>query len=198
MALIPSKARAGIGALILAAGTLASAAASATTISFDNLPGPDRTDLEKYTEGGFTVNGFGLFFQDTSFGNPAPSVANEIEAVEVLVTLNGGGSFTFASVDAGLSNGSLEADIFGIAANGATYNFSSDVGAAFATIANPTQFAGVGINFLSIFLEGVGKANLDNIVVNPVPGPIVGAGLPGLIFAGGGLLGWWRRRQRSA
>jgi hypothetical protein len=76
-----------------------------------------------------------------------------------------------------------------------------------------TRFSGPG-NIMYFFMDDfvsltnhpdlpeAGTGFIDRIQVTTpaaaVPGPVAGAGLPGLILASGGLLGWWRRRQKTA
>jgi hypothetical protein len=52
--------------------------------------------------------------------------------------------------------------------------------------------------FADIFSPVTGNTGLVDATLAPVPGPLAGAGLPGLVAACGGLLGWWRNRRKPA
>jgi hypothetical protein len=64
-----------------------------------------------------------------------------------------------------------------------------------------------GVFFLQLFTHNIFEnaetsllvESVNSINFSSVPSPIAGAGLPGMIpvFASVGLLGWWRRRQKS-
>ena len=74
----------------------------------------------------------------------------------------------------------------------------------FSTISLPSFIAG-GNDFLRITTDGTtnnfsGQIEAVDIAINaaPVPGPVVGAGLPGLLMTLAGFVAWRRRRAAAA
>jgi hypothetical protein len=80
--------------------------------------------------------------------------------------------------------------LHGFLYTGGVYTSIDDPQATFNTSAD-------GINDQGKIV-GVYDDGQHGFLATPVPGPIAGAGLPGLILASGGLRGWSRRRQKIA
>ena len=112
-------------------------------------------------------------------------------------------TFSFFGSTAGAGPGSFTIDLGhfvtkdGEVVTGASYASGNLGGATSNAIFNGTDASFIFATGADYNAIGGNFVTFD-VNTRPVPGPVVGAGLPGLVAACGGLLAWWRRRRKAA
>jgi hypothetical protein len=185
--------------LLVSAGSIA----SATTIDFSNLVGANGDPFFSTSQGGFRVEalvGHGPWYEAHAFGNPEPSIfslpSGNPPVSSIVIHMEGGGAFTFSSVDLACNNGNnCPFQFLAFLGNAFAFDFNSSVTAGFVTELNPNASMVIDQLLISITAgERTTSMNIDNIVMNAaVPEPtslaLLGSALTGMILG--------RRKRRG-
>jgi hypothetical protein len=159
----------------------------------------------------FTGNSSGQSIRDTPFGSPDSLFGYNTTAGGKNFAFINGGFLTFTFISPIAAFGGY---ISGLQLDNETLKFNDGTSQTI-TIPNfgsGVQFLGftdLGKQISSVTLDTRTLSNplgdfvgIDDVrfthSASAVPGPILGAGLPNLILASGGLLVWWRRRRKIA
>jgi hypothetical protein len=209
-----------LSAVLIAAGCMLAVspanAISVTThrgVTTTSVPGAvlfDDFDLVQNTAIGTITGGLlcsgGDFGCGGLFGTP-PATGNflgvdSVDGTTTIATVTFTNPVSYAGFAWGTPDPDNEVDV---------YDGSTLLGSFFGTfnLGQPNQptyyfdiHAGPSEAITKLVLSGNCCFETDNYSAIPssVPGPIAGAGLPGMItvLGGGGLLGWWRRRKKSS
>jgi hypothetical protein len=178
-----------IGFLAIAAALCLSAPARANTVDIYEIT----TKIGSLTDNSVPVTFLGYIapgVQDIS----APYQANTVSFAPPDLLANAniyfGTSFNTDNRTTG-NGGSMSFDI-------ATQYFSLTFGQQRTAFFENTSGGLLQLTYTTVPREGAGLSHFDTFATAPVPGPIVGAGLPGLVMTLGGLIVWRRRRNQAA
>ena len=172
---------------------------SGTSVTFDVVLNSGNKFVETGSGGGNLFD-----FNDTVAGSTVTGATSTLNGTTTSLSVSGLTNQTPFQAD---GTGFFTASIFCTTASacngGSTPNINDlHFTVTNATIAQLTTANALGNIFVADILCGqtgcTGLTGPIDVSSVPVPGPIVGAGLPGLVMACGGLIGFARRRRRLA